>query len=303
MTKRVFLYLLVICFSMTIIPNVIFANGSISQKKIGVLRLKNDTSFRHFGQTAADVLTADLVKLKSCSVVERGELDRVFDEQRLGAQGYLDPATVSDLGGILGLDYLLMGTVSGNVTTEKGHYDYNKKKNKDVWIKGNSKNTVSLILRLVDVKTGQIVWSDQKSITNYNDDMNASLEEAAYDSIRTIYKFIPVQGYVLKAEGRNYFIDLGTVNNIAVNDTLVVNSTSDTILHPVTGELIVMKKNIGFLTVTEVFEKMCIAVPRLKDDGTQELYGKVNDGDSVTRELHKKTRGFLGIGWSGKHDF
>jgi len=302
MIKRLLLCLLVVCFSMAIIPNVLLANVSTSQKKIGVLRLKNDTDFSHFGQTATDALAADLVKLRSCSVIERGELERVFAEQRLGEQGFLDPATVSNLGGILGIDYLLMGTVSGGITTEEGHHTYNERKKRREWVGESSQNTVNLILKLVDVKNGQIVWTEQKTIKNYNNDINASLGEAAYDSIRAIYKFIPLQGYVLKREGNKYFIDLGTDNNINVNDTLVVNGTSDAMRHPITGELISMKKNIGFLKVIEVSENMCIAVPRLKDD-TPELYGKVNDGDSVTRELRNKPRGFLGIGWSGKHEF
>jgi len=303
MIKKLLLCLLVVFFSMTTMPNVLLANDGISQKKIGVLRLKNDTNVNHFGQTAADVLTADLAKLKSCSVIERGELDRVFAEQRLGAQGFLDPETVSDLGGILGLDYLLMGTVSGGITTKEGHPEYNKKKQRREWVAESSQNTVNLILKLVDVKNGQIVWSEQKSVTNYNNDINTSLEEAAYDSIRAIYKFIPIQGYVLKGEGNRYFIDLGTDNNIAVNDILVVNGTSDAIRHPITGELIFMKKNIGVLRVKEISKNMCIAVPKLREDGTPELNGKVNDGDSVTRELRKKGKGFLGLGWSGKHEF
>lgn len=303
MTKKLFLCLVVAFLCIAIIPDVLLAQANVSQKKIGVLRLKNDTHFNQFGQTAADVLTADLVKLKSCTVIERGELDRVFAEQLLGAQGFLDPATISDLGGILGLDYLLMGTVSGGVTTTGGYYEYNKKKQQKVWIAESHKNTIHLILRLVDVKNGQIVWSEQKSVTNYNNDINASLEEAAYDSIRTIYKFIPLQGYVLKAEGNKYFIDLGTDDNIVVNDTLVVTGTSDGIRHPVTGELIMMKKNIGILQVTEVYENMCTAVAKLNRDGAQEIYGKISDGDSVTRELRRKPRGFLGLGWSGRHEF
>jgi len=288
---------------MTIIPNVLLANANISPKKIGVMRLKNDTNLYHFGQTAADSLTADLVKLKSCSVIERSELDRVIAERSLNTLGFFDSETVSDIGGILGLDYLLMGTVSGGITTEAGHSEYNKRKKQKVWVGASSRNTVNLILRLVDVKNGQIVWSEHKTVTNYNNDINASLEEAAYDSIRTIYKFIPLQGYVLKAEGNKYFIDLGTDNNIVVNDTLVVNGTSDVIMHPVTGQLISMEKNIGFLKVTEVFENLCIALPRVSKNGTEELYSTVNDGDVVTRELRKKGRGFLGIGWSGKHEF
>ena len=46
-----------------------------------------------------------------------------------------------------------------------------------------------------------------------------------------------------------------------------------------------MKKNIGFLKVTEVSENMCIAVAKLKDDDTQELVGKINDDNIITNNL------------------
>ena len=141
MIKKIFSCLLVFCMCMTIIPNLLFANATISQKKIGVLRFKNDTNLNHFGQTAADYLTADLVKLKSCSVIERSQLDRVIAERNLNVQGFFDPETVSDIGGILGLDYLLMGTVSGGISTEAGHSEYNKRKKQKVWVGVSSRNT------------------------------------------------------------------------------------------------------------------------------------------------------------------
>ncbi|MDD4599525.1 hypothetical protein SDC9_03965 [bioreactor metagenome] len=285
--------LLLLTISSTVLAN--------STKRIGVLTLNNDSSYTQFGSIAAETITADLAKLKSCVVVERNELSSVFAEQSFGAKGYIDEATVTELGGILGLNYLLMGSVDCDSVKERGHYYYNKKHKRNEWIDGTQKTTVMLTLKLIDVKNGHIVWSDQSSVTNYNDDINITLAEAAYDSVRKIYKFIPLQGYIIKNDAGQYIIDLGTNHNVTTGDIFEVNSVNSTIHHPVTGELIVMKKNVGELKVTEVFDSICAA--KIKDSDDEKAMENIQPGDIVVKKLKKKPRGFLGLGWSGKHDF
>lgn len=301
MAQKCMYRILLVCVCLALFSNAALASTDTT-KKIGVLPFKNDSRFQEFGVMAAEMLTADLVNLKSCTVVERTELSRVFEEQKRGAQGLLDETTATELGGILGLDYLLLGSVDGSIAREPGHYYYDKKQQRNIWMKGTAKSNVSLTLKLVNVKNGHIVWSDQSAVTNYDEDIAAALSEAAYDSIRKIYKFIPLQGYVLKAEGSRYFIDLGTNHNIAKGDVFEVNGTSNTLRHPVTGELIVMKRNIGELEVVEVLDNLCIA--ELKDNDDNKNFGNsIRAGDAVTKKLRKKPRGFLGLGWSGKHVF
>lgn len=298
--RRSFGVVILTCFFLLIISSAGLANGH-DLKKIGVLKLKEGSRYNQFGSIAAETITANLAKLKSCIVVERNELSKVFAEQSLGARGYISEASAVELGGILGLDYLLMGSADGDSVKEPGHYYYNKKRNRNEWIEGTKKTTVVLTLKLIDAKNGQIVWSDQTSITNYNDDVNSALAEAAYDSVRKIYKFIPLQGYVIKSEATQYVIDLGTNHNVTVGDIFEVNSASSTMRHPVTGELIVMKRNAGEITVTEVFDSVCIA--RFKESDEKKVSQDIQPGDIVIKKLKKKPRGFLGLGWSGKTDF
>ena len=288
------------CLLLLVISSTVLAEGT-PVKKIGVLALNNDSRYNQFGSIAAETITADLTKLKSCVVVERNELSRVFAEQSLGAKGYISEASVTELGGILGLDYLLMGSADADVVKEPGHYYYNKKRNRNDWVEGTTKSTVVLTLKLIDVKNGQIVWSDQTAVTNYSDDISGALSEAAYDSVRKIYKFIPLQGYIIKSEADQYIIDLGTNHNVTVGDIFEVNSASSTLRHPVTGELIVMKKNAGEIEVTEVFDSICLA--KVKDADDAKVKKDIQPGDAVVKKLKKKPRGFLGLGWSGKHDF
>ncbi|TWH46898.1 CsgG/HfaB family protein [Sporomusa sp. KB1] len=301
MVRKGILGIILILVFITLSANIASA-GANTSKKIGVLPLKNDSPYNQFGVMAAEMITADLVNLKSCTVVERTELSRVFAEQKRSAQGFIDEATATELGGILGLDYLLLGSANSNITKEPGHYYYNKKHQRNEWIEGTTTCNVTLTLKLVNVKNGQIAWSDQTAITNYNEDINTALSEAAYDSVRKIYKFIPLQGYVIKVEGGQYIIDLGTNDNVSTGDVLEVNGASNAIRHPVTGELMVMKRNIGELEVIEVLDTMCVTRLKTKDDG-KEVRSSIQSGDAVIKKLRKKPRGFLGLGWSGKHVF
>lgn len=303
--------MVLVCIIIVVSSNAALAAANTT-KKIGVLTLNNNSSFHNLGVMAADMLTADLIKLKSCTIVERSELSRVFEEQAMGARGFLDEATVTKLGGILGLDYLVMGTVDGILKEEPGHYYYYDKYDKKIkqtrkekrWVDSKFNTSANLTIKIVDVKNGQIVWSGQTSGDSSDKSISGAVTEAAYNLVREIYHFIPIQGYVIKVEGDKYTIDLGAKHNMAKRDKLVVTGAGEAIQHPVTGQLIVIQKDIAELEVVEIFDTICVAKRKDKDsDKDPQLQKYVKVGDTVTRQLRKKPSGFLGLGWSGKHDF
>ncbi|MBI3736644.1 hypothetical protein HY256_09060 [Candidatus Sumerlaeota bacterium] len=76
----------------------------------------------------------------SCQIVERLSMNAVLTEQRLGTTGLFDPATVRKMGGLLGADYL----VTGSITDLGGEYRVN--------------------LRLLDAQTAQITAAPQWTI-------------------------------------------------------------------------------------------------------------------------------------------
>ncbi len=60
----------------------------------------------------ADALTADLVQSRQVEVVDRGHLDAILKEQELGANGYVEPATIAKLGKLLGPSVLVIVNVN-----------------------------------------------------------------------------------------------------------------------------------------------------------------------------------------------
>lgn len=79
--------------------------------RVAVMPLK-DLSGRpcRAGGVLADRLINGLVG-RGVSVIERGRLEGVLEELRLGATGVLDPKTVKELGRFLGADAIVTGTV------------------------------------------------------------------------------------------------------------------------------------------------------------------------------------------------
>lgn len=130
------------------------------------------------GGLAADIMTQSLME-RGADVIERQRLDAVMREQSLTASSAFDPATAKELGKLLGVDALFVGTVAQN-TPQSSYIVNNSKVNLGSGVTQVSNSTlysggtvmgmpdsqilsttanVSLISRMVDVRTGSILWS------------------------------------------------------------------------------------------------------------------------------------------------
>lgn len=303
MLKKFKLVFLLVCLFIITSLQIGWCQELIKPKKIAVLPFSEVGAYYSIGSLATDFLTSDLVKMKSCQVVERAQLDQVLKEQAFNATGIVDSGTAVKLGGILGLDYLLMGNVSIDTRTKVGYYDSQGK-----WVKPSYLTTVKVITKIVDVKNGEIVWSDQRLIEDCKDersniDVNGPLEEAVYDMARRIYEsYLPLKAYVVKVEGDRFSIDLGEDQNIKKGDTFLVMGVTESYTHPVTGEVITETKIVGKLKVVEVGSKLCVA-EFVKDDKYGDNSSLIKLGAIVSKQIRSKPKGFLGLGWSGKHEF
>ncbi len=74
------------------------------------------TEAPNIGKAATDLLITKLVQDGAASVIERNAIDKLLAEQNLTNSDRTDPATAAKLGRILGVDGIIMGTIT--------HYDY-----------------------------------------------------------------------------------------------------------------------------------------------------------------------------------
>ena len=130
------------------------------------------------GDLAADLMTQSLIE-HGADVIERQHLDAVMREQSLASSTSFDPSTAKQLGRLLGVDALFVGTVAES--TPQGSYIVNQSENPrtttitqvgggTVYSEGSvlgmpnsqllsTTANVSLLSRMVDVQTGSIMWS------------------------------------------------------------------------------------------------------------------------------------------------
>jgi curli biogenesis system outer membrane secretion channel CsgG len=91
--------------------------------RVAVLDFENATSNRIFGdklgEAAADELTTQLVRSGAFTVIERRQIAAILEEQRAGMSGAIDPATAARIGKVLGVQFVLLGSITQFSVDEK----------------------------------------------------------------------------------------------------------------------------------------------------------------------------------------
>ncbi len=109
-------------------------------------------------------LTSEISATPGLEVVERGRLDEVLKEQKLGARGVLDPVTAKKIGNILGADAVVTGTVI-------------ELNNTDVEINARLVDTQDAHILKAVTKTVKKDWEEKTSgWSDFNFDMNIDLD-------------------------------------------------------------------------------------------------------------------------------
>jgi curli biogenesis system outer membrane secretion channel CsgG len=75
-----------------------------------------DTNTPNLGKAAADLLITKLVQDGNVSVIERNAIDKLLAEQNFSNSDRTDPVTAAKLGRVLGVDAIILGTIT--------RYDY-----------------------------------------------------------------------------------------------------------------------------------------------------------------------------------
>ncbi|PHV63619.1 CsgG/HfaB family protein [Cyanobacterium aponinum] len=116
-----------------------------------------------FGGSArgvSDVLVNRLVDSEKYRVIERSRLDAVLAEQNLGASGRVDPSTAAEIGRLLGVEVVIIGSVT--------QFDIQKQGSTfglfGVNVGGQTTEAlVSLNVRAVNTTTGEIIMGAEGS--------------------------------------------------------------------------------------------------------------------------------------------
>ena len=121
--------------------NVYVAPGKDSIRKVAVLPFKAPTEL--IGSSVSDMFVTELLRAGRYELVERGQMANVLGEAELALAG-LSASKATEVGQMLGADGVIIGTVDEYGTVAKG---------------GKVCPSVGISIRLIECKSGKIVWS------------------------------------------------------------------------------------------------------------------------------------------------
>jgi TolB-like protein len=174
----------------------------------------------------SEIILDTLVKTHRFDVVERQQLETLLAEQALSLSGCTSTECMVEVGQLAGADKALVGTVSqvGSIYT--------------------------LTLRLADVTTGKLEYSDSAESLNLEDLLNEGRS-----IVQRFAESIPVTGMVVGVEEDLIKVNLGTQENLNPRDEIEVYRIGEEYYDPDTG-LIVGHDiiELGTAVVTRVIE-------------------------------------------------
>lgn len=120
---------------------VFVAPGSSAVHKVAVMPFKAPTEL--IGTSVSDLFVTELLRAGHYQLVERGQMSQVLSEAELALAG-LSAAKAAEVGGMLGADGVIIGTVSEYTSMAQ---------------RGRTYPVVAVAARLIECGSGRIVWS------------------------------------------------------------------------------------------------------------------------------------------------
>jgi curli biogenesis system outer membrane secretion channel CsgG len=151
---------LALAAALVLTATMAIAADKSTKPRLAVLEFKNKADnqwwYKGGAEAAQDVFVTELVKSGKFRVVEREQLAALMEEKNLTLSGDVDPSTAVKIGKLLGVNYLLTGSVTeyGNTNVGGGGFGVSA---------GKRKFVAALNARLISTDTGEVVWADEAS--------------------------------------------------------------------------------------------------------------------------------------------
>ena len=120
------------------------------------------------GKGVATVLVSELVRNGTYTVMERGQVDRILNEQNFQQAGRADVSSAAKLGRLLGVDAIIIGSIT---------QFQRENKNIALGLRRESKATVVIDARIVAIGTGEILAVAQGKGVSKRAKMNSDTDD------------------------------------------------------------------------------------------------------------------------------
>jgi curli biogenesis system outer membrane secretion channel CsgG len=248
--------------------------------RVAVLKVENKTAYRGIVKDledgTADMFVTSFASTKKLKVIERSELEKVLQEQKLGVSGAVTPQTAAQIGKVLGVEYIVLGSVNEYGTQESDLGAFG------VGVKTHTAS-VGLDIRVIDTTSAEIVSAatgqckkSTKAVGINNNDIfptnikvgsphfstsliGKAARGAVDDAVAKVIKDIggAWHGAVIKVgEDGTVSINGGDNVGIQVNDIFTVVRKGEEMIDPETNESLGSEDSvIGEIRVVEVKPK------------------------------------------------
>lgn len=232
--------------------NEVNTNERFLKRKVAISRFSNETQYAKglfytkandpIGKQAYDILATKLTSSGKFILLERGDLDKVMDEYKITGDSNKFPK--------VGADYIILGSV-----TEFGRKDVGQ----TGLISRSKTQTVQagVSLRLVDVSTGQVIYSEEGkgeataiakttmglgATADYDQTLSDKAISAAISKlVENIIRNCsdrPWKSFILAYDENGILISGGKSQGLKVGDTFLVFEKGKSIKNPQTGMVI-----------------------------------------------------------------
>ena len=227
MKKHIALFLTIVLSTLTAHT----AEADYRKSKIAVIDFRvhgEESNVKDMGKIIAEWLTIAFVQEGRFEVIERQMLKKVMSEQQLVMTGVVDESSATELGKLLGVKVIITGSVM------------------------KLQDMITVSARIIEVESASIIAAENVSSAS-----TFELQKLIGEMAAKIVKNFPIDGYVVKREGRSVLIDLGRRAGVAAGMQFIVYEEGAKVTHPKTGEILDVEKiQKGIIEITKVSFKV-----------------------------------------------
>ena len=200
------------------------------KRRIAILDFENLADFggSKLGSSIADQLISQIARSNRYVLVERSQIDQIFQEQTLGQSGAISEETAAQVGKLLGVESLVVGKIlEAKQETGKGKIGDEEKK---WWLR--LKATVGIVhisYKMINTTTGEILIADDVSTTEIKPGFGLKTKDFDIENMHEFDQTV-LGAAVRKAVNK---IAQDIVDNVATIDWIgkVVQCKADTLVY------------------------------------------------------------------------
>ena len=210
------------------IPCIAFSREKIS---LAVLDLEGKNVDQSKAEAVTDLLRTELFNTGSFKVVERQKVRQILEEQRFQSSGMTDTDRAAEIGRLLNVQKIMIGTV-----TQLG-------------------STHIINTRIVDVQSGAVVLAEAIERRGGEEELPKAIAELA----TTISFKVGLEGVVIRVNPDEIYLDLGEGDGVRLGQTYSVIRQGE-VITDLEGRIIgTTQEPIASVIITKVQDRFSIA--------------------------------------------